>query len=371
MGDFDSMFPNFLNQCLSLKTLLTPVAFVLITGGLTASAISNYRSGTAQIQSLGRIIIFVVLLVFLPAWGNEIVSIVSDTVTNVLKVDPAKIHDEYQAALQLKKSPDGNQSWWEKLIHFPNIMEGLVSAIFLVLGWFASSIEWWAYILQTAILFIGYALSPIFIGMLAFPSLQATGRAYLLNLLGIMLWPLGWGVAGLITQGMIDFMTDQSFLTSGQSGGSALYSLQNLMGLAFLGIWIIFSTLAAPVVIQKSFGRGNSAASEFFRGGFSSGRAAVTTGAITMASSGAAGIKGAIAAGAMAAAAGAESLATTSMNDGMGGGSLIGSLAQMNNRAHEREREKAEPKDKSFPPNDPSGDKTVTGMLNKSREANS
>jgi hypothetical protein len=72
-------------------------------------------------------------------------------------------------------------------------MEGIISAIFIVLGWLASTIEWWAYILQTAILFIGYAMSPIFIGMLAFPSLQGTGRAYLLNRLGVMLWPLGWG----------------------------------------------------------------------------------------------------------------------------------------------------------------------------------
>lgn len=368
MGDFQTMFPNFLNQCLSLKTLLTPVAFVLITGGLIASTIANHHNGTAQLQSIGRIIVFVVLLVFLPTWGNEIVSIVSDTVTNVLKVDPAKIHDEYQAALQLKKSTDGSQSWWERLINFPNLMEALISAVFLVLGWCASAIEWWAYILQTAILFIGYAISPIFIGMLAFPSLQGTGRSYLFNLLGIMLWPLGWGVAGLITQGVIDFMTDQSFLNTGQSGGTVLYSLQNLMGLAFLGIWIIFSTIAAPVVIQKSIARGESAASAFFKGGFSSGRSAVTTGATTMASGGAAGVKGAIAAGAMAAAAGTESLATASMNEGQGGGSLIGSLAQMNNREHERERDRAEPKKKGFPSDDPSGDKTVSRMLDKSRE---
>jgi hypothetical protein len=369
MGDFNTMFPNFVNQCLSLKTLLTPIAFVLITGGLIASTIASHHNGAALLQSIGRIIVFVVLLVFLPIWGNGIVFIVSDTVTNVLKVDPAKIHDEYQAALQLKKSSDGNQSWWEKLINFPSIMEGLISAIFMVLGWFASAIEWWAYILQTAILFIGYAMSPIFIGMLAFPSLQGTGRAYLLNLLGVMLWPLGWGVSGLITQGVIDFMTDQSFLSSSSTSGTIDYSLQNLMGLAFLGIWIIFSTIAAPVVIQKSIGRGESAASEFFKGGFGAGRTAATTAATTAASSGTAGIKGAIAAGAMAAAAGTESLAGASMNDGRDSGSLIGSLAQMNNRAHERERDKAEPKQQSFPPDDPTGDKTVAGMLDKSHDS--
>ena len=41
MGDFNSMFPNFLAQCLSLKTLLTPIAFLLITGGLIASTIAH------------------------------------------------------------------------------------------------------------------------------------------------------------------------------------------------------------------------------------------------------------------------------------------------------------------------------------------
>jgi hypothetical protein len=101
MGDFNSMFPNFLTQCLSLKTLLTPVAFLLITGGLIASTIAHHRSGNAQLQAIGKVIVLIMLIVFLPTWGNQIVSIVDDTVKNVLKVDPAKIHDQYQAALQI------------------------------------------------------------------------------------------------------------------------------------------------------------------------------------------------------------------------------------------------------------------------------
>ena len=369
MGDFNSMFPNFLTQCLSLKTLLTPIAYLLITGGLIASTIAHHRSGNASLQAVGKVIVLIMLIVFLPTWGNQIVTIVSDTVTNTLQVDPAKIHDQYQAALQMKKSTDGNTSWWEKLINFPSIMEALVSGVFMILGWFASAIEWWAYILQTAILFIGYSLSPIFIGMLAFPSLQNVGRNYLLNLLGIMIWPLGWGVAGLVTQGMIDFMTDQSFLSS-STAPNTLYSLQNLMGLAFLGIWIIFSTIAAPVIIQKAIATGNSAASDLFSGAASAGRAAAMAGATTFADGGAAGIKSAIAAGAMATAAATESLATSSMSGG--GGSLFGSLAQINNRAHERGRDKEDQnKQQSFPPNDPTGDKTVAGLLDKSRNSGS
>ena len=371
MGDFNSMFPSFLTQCLSLKTLLTPIAYLLITGGLIASTIANHRSGSAALQAIGKVIVLIMLIVFLPTWGNQIVTIVSDTVTNTLQVDPAKIHDQYQAALQLKKSTDGNTSWWEKVFDFPSIMEALMSAAFMVLGWFASAIEWWAYILQSAILFIGYALSPIFIGMLAFPSLQNVGRNYLLNLLGIMIWPLGWGVAGLITQGMIDFMTDQSFLSS-PTNSATLYSLQNLMGLAFLGIWIIFSTIAAPVIIQRAITTGESVASSLFSGAFSAGHAAAMAGATTFAAGGATGITGAIAAGAMATAAAAETLATSSMSEGHGGGSsLLGSLAQMNNRAHDRERDKGgQNKQQGFPPNDPTGDKTVAGLIDISRNPN-
>jgi len=205
--------------------------------------------------------------------------------------------------------------------------------------------------------------------MLAFPSLQNVGRNYLLNLLGIMIWPLGWGVAGLITQGMIDFMTDQSFLSSQSATGVIGYSLQNLMGLAFLGIWIIFSTIAAPVIIQKAIATGNSVASNMFSGAFAAGKAAGTSAATTFAGGGAAGIKGAIAAGALATAAGAESLATSSM--GEGSGSLLGSLAQMNNRANERGNGKEKQNDpQGFPPNDPTGDKTVARLLDKSRNPN-
>jgi hypothetical protein len=398
--DFNSMFPNFLNQCLSLKNILTPIAYLLITGGLIATTFAGYQSGSSHFRAVGRIIILLMLLVFLPTWGNQIVSAVSDLVTNTLNVDPAKIHDQYQAALQLKKSSDGNSSWWEKVFDFPSIMEALVSVVFLILGWLASTIEWWAYILQNAILFIGYALSPIFIGMMAFPSLQLIGRNYLLNLLGIMIWPLGWGVAGLITQGMISFMTDQSFLSyqgviSG-TGGEIGYSLQNLMGVAFLGIWIIFSTIAAPVIIQRAISSGRSVASDLFSGAFTAGRAAGAAGVMSLADSiggmtigngkiTAAAVKNAVFAGggaaALAAITAGETLGMASLNEGRGD-SLIGSLAQMRNNSSRRAGKRSGGKSEgnqdggqkpagSFPPDDPSGDKTVGDLIRKSKNPES
>jgi hypothetical protein len=371
MSDFNSMFPQFLQQCLQLKSLLTPVAYLLITGGLIAATIVTHQSAAANLRVFGKIIVLVAILVYLPTWGNQIVTVVNDTVTNTLNVNPAQIQDQYKAALEMKKSTDStNQSWWEKVVEWrASMVEALMTVAFAFLGWIASAIVWWAYILQNAILFIGYALSPIFIGTMAFPSLQQLGRRYLLNLVGVMIWPLGWGVAGLVTQGMLTFMTDRSFLNTSALGNDA-YSLQNLMGLAFLGIWLIFSTIAAPVIIQKAIATGRSAGSDLFGGAFASARTAAGATAATLVGvgSGATGIKDAIAAGAVTAAAATESLMAASVNGGFGGGSMIGSLAQMKTAGRDRGESSGANNRGHFPSDDPTGDKTVSALLRKNRD---
>lgn len=391
------MFPNFLNQCLSLKNILTPIAYLLITGGWIATTLAGYQSGSTHFRAVGKIIVLLMLLVFLPTWGNQIVSAMDDLVENVLNVDPAKIHDQYQAALQLKKSPDGNSSWWEKVFNFPSITEALMTFAFMILGWLASTIEWWAYILQSAILFIGYALSPIFIGTLAFPSVQQIGRRYLMTLVGVMAWPLGWGVAGLITQGVLNFMTDRSFLSyqgviSG-TGGEIGYSLQNLMGLAFLGVWIIFSTIAAPTIIQRAVSTGTSAASDLFSGAFTAGYSAGKAGVMSLADSiggqnitkgtikslTAKAMTGAAASGGAAAAVAGmtalETLVTASINEGRGGDSVVGSLARMRNSFRDKDNSSGgsnqNPRKGGIPAEDVSGDKTVGDLIRKSKNPES
>ena len=161
----------------------------------------------------------------------------------------------------------------------------------------ASVIVFYAYLVQKFILYLGYALSPIFVGFLAVRTLQSIGTSYLLGLTGVMLWPLGWGAAAIMTQGLLDFMADQSFLAFGGVGGAAGYTLQNLIGVAVLGIWLIFSTIAAPVILQKAIATGAQIGSALAAGAATAGTAAATTGAATAATIGGGG-------GAMAAAGG-------------------------------------------------------------------
>ena len=368
MGSFNSMFPNFLDRCLELKSVLMPLAYLLITGGLIAATIARHQSVSAYLPTFGKAIVLIMLLVYLPTWGNQVVSVVDSTVKDVLKVNPAKIHDQYKAALELKKAAEGEKSWWEKLMDWRAApLEWLLTGIFMFLGWLASAIMWWAYVIQTAILYVGYSLSPVFVGFFMVPSLTEIGRRYFLKLVGVMLWPMGWGVAGLVTEGMIDFMTDRSFL-SVPGAGSELYSLQNMMGLAFLGIWIIFSTIAAPVILQKSVETGSSVGANLISGAFAAGRSALSAGATTVveAATGATGVKGALAVAAASTATAAETLA--SVSSGSGGRSLVGSLVDL----HARDlRLGAHARPVRFPANDPTGDKSVRDLLLKTRNPHS
>jgi hypothetical protein len=366
MPDFNTLFPNFTNRCVELQGILSPIAYLLIIGGMISSTITGHRSGAAYMRTFGRTIVFIVLMTFLVSWGNQISSVVDSTVKNVLKVDPTKVYDDYQKALQMQKAAEGEKSWWEKVFEWrSSLLEAILTGIFFFFGWIAGALVWWAYLLQTVILFIGYGLSPIFIGFLAFQSLHEVGKRYFLNLVGVMVWPLGWGVAGLVTQSMIDFMTDRSFLHAFPVVGNDAYSFQNLMGVAFLAIWLIFSTIAAPLIIQKAIATGSSAASQLLSGAFAAGRTAAAAGATTLANvgTGVTGVGGAIKAGIISAGAGIESLGVASINEGYGGGSMIGSLSAMRPRNGGTRRLAPA----AFPPNDPTGDRTVAELIRRTR----
>ena len=169
--------------------------------------------------------------------------------------------------LVIKRDPATQSSWWNVLSQLHNFTTDLIiTAILWLVGHLASLMMFWGYIFQKVILNLGYALSPLLIGFMAIPALKHTGTRYLMNLAGVLLWPLGWAVAALVTQGILDFMTDPTFGIS-LTRLRSLPDLQKTIGAAAVGFWIIFSTIAAPVIIQKVIASGALAGSELFSHG--------------------------------------------------------------------------------------------------------
>ena len=362
MNNFDTLFPNFLNQCTEMNHVLTPIAFVLLALGIVSSTVTGQRSPSAYLRTIGRTLVFAAVLAYLPTWSNEIATAVDSTVRDTLHADPAGVYQQYQKTLALNKgtgSTSGSKSWWD-VLDGQALFEAGISIILWVLGFIASVIVFYAYLVQKFILYVGYALAPIFIGFLAVRTLHSIGVGFLLGYAGVLCWPLGWGAASLLTSGLIGFMSDQSFLSLGGVSGSAGYGLQNLLGLAALALWLISSTIAEPIIMQKAIATGAQVGQALTTTAViagSAGAAAGVAAVTTIASGGGGALAGAgIAGGGAAAVLGAaEASMTGSTYSPLG--NLVSSLGGGMSRRPRRPKK-----------SDPSGDEAVRELLQRSRK---
>ena len=232
-----------------------------------------------------RLLLLTSLLVFLPGWCNTLQSLLQDSILSSLGVDPSQVYQQFNQLLIINRDPTQTSSWWNIMSQLHNFTTDIIiTAILWLVAQFASLMMFWGYIFQTVILNLGYALSPLLIGFMAIPALKHVGNRYLLNLVGVLLWPLGWALAALVTQGILDFMTDPSFEYLDPT--STLPDLQKTIGVAAVGFWIIFSTVAAPVIIQHVITSGAQPGGALLAGGLNSflQTAATTAGAAATAS---------------------------------------------------------------------------------------
>ncbi len=283
MATFEQLFPTFLQKCAELHELLRIVAFMLFIVGTILLVLHGF-TGKALILHVLRLFMLTALLVMLPQWGNEAQRILQTSIIDGLGVDPSHVHDQYTQLLAVRRDTGNDRSWWDILGDLNGFtVELLITGILWLVGHFASLLLFWAYIIQKFILFSAYALSPLLIGFMAIRPLRSIGTRYLMHIVGVLLWPLGWAVAALITQGILDFMTDPS--TRFFDPTATLYSLQASFGVAVAAFWIVFSTIAAPLVIQKVIAAGELAGGQLIAGAFSSffQTAATTAGAAAVA----------------------------------------------------------------------------------------
>ncbi len=284
MATFNSIFPTFIADCAGLQTLLLNVAFALFIVGVI-DTIAHRSSHKAILNLLLRLLLLTSLLVYLPAWGNTLQQLLQNSILSGLGIDPANVYQQFNQLLVINRDPSTQSSWWNVMSQLHNFTTDIIiSAVLWLVGQLASLMMFWGYIFQQFILNLGYALSPLLIGSMAIPALKHIGNRYLLNLVGVLLWPLGWAAAALITQGILDFLTDPSLQFIDPT--STLPDLQKTIGVAAVGFWIIFSTVAAPVIIQNVIAHGIQAGSQLLSGGVSSflQTAATTAGAAATAS---------------------------------------------------------------------------------------
>src|SRR6266404_3256797 len=123
---------------------------------------------------------------------------------------------------------------------------GMFVLILCVIGMF---LMWLFSLLQQFLTAVAIGVSPIFFGLLLIRGLDGVASRFLTGFVGLCLWPLGWGIANLVTALLLDFALNAA-------NNVALSAINYLSGGVLwwlgLGLWTIGSTLAAPWMITRS-----------------------------------------------------------------------------------------------------------------------
>ncbi len=382
---FARLFPNFRDQCVQLHTLLLPVATVLLVCGLIGE-FQHARSARPVLRSIATTGVIVMAIAFYGDW-TDLAGDALKTVSEQMQANPERTAQRYLEVLVAKDVPSDRAGWFG-LPSGAQMVEAILWGFLSLIGLGAQFTLWAAYLLQKFFVGLGYAFSPVFLGMLALRSTASIGVRSILGTVGILAWPLGWAAASIGTSNLIDLATEQGLIIS-----TNVYGLQTILAGALIGAWIVLTTLLAPVIIQSALSSGMQIGSALAGGAVTAGAAAASggvTAAASIASGGAGGVGMALAAGASA----AGSLAGSTMQGG--GPPLSGSMASSlgfsrgsaqsapstsatPSRSGERSAESATSGSRSasqpmssFQPNDPTGDREASRLVAacQNKEAN-
>jgi hypothetical protein len=334
---------------------LAPIAFVLVVFSLWSSVSNGNRSGTMYLRAIVHAIIIVLVLSQFNTWLKTGETVVHSLVHDTLEADPGAVYEKYKA-MTASSEDDAEGGFWYTIFNSEKqLFKALIAAMLWILQFFAKTVVFIAYIIYKLVLAFAIAAAPIFIGFLSVRTLSSVGVRFLLGTVGILMWPLGWGFASMVTDTLLEIMSQDSFVSA-----AGLEELKNLLAVAAAGLWIVFSTIAAPLVIQKMISEGANAGAAFLSGGWRAARAGIQSAATTGASMAATG------AGAPLALAGAAGAGALAFGSSALTGSNYSSIGEVAGNAARWKKSNS-----SYDSSDPANDKKAAAAIGKSRKSKS
>ena len=100
MNDFNTLFPNFANQCAEMNRVLTPIAFVLLVIGVVSSTVTGQRSPGAYLEEHLSKRLDCDKIIFAPRLNHSRLNALQSTQT----VDAIRLQQLYRAIRNLEMS---------------------------------------------------------------------------------------------------------------------------------------------------------------------------------------------------------------------------------------------------------------------------
>jgi hypothetical protein len=276
--NLSSLLPSFISSAINLHSVLLPVCLVLGFGGLVYKIAAAHRERSLQaiLPYLVKVSVAFAALGLIQNWGPMLTGMVNDAsaqagldqtgvlttfANDVAKKFSLQVNTTGQPATQpvqqqtnpfqwVGNAASNTLSWfstlgspsaaaakatgtlWQALSNASTGLQGALEALFVmiccVLGMLAMWIMW---LLQQVLAEVCFAVSPIFLGCILMPPRGQMAARFFTNYIAVLCWPIGWGIANLVTVALLNLALNPSnstglgawnFFGGALSGGSGL-----------------------------------------------------------------------------------------------------------------------------------------------------
>ncbi|HAB18967.1 MAG TPA: hypothetical protein PLX89_25905 [Verrucomicrobiota bacterium] len=252
MSHFEIAFPGYVQACAALFEDLFPFAFVIIVIGMALEFWGETSTPEAALKIFIRAFLILLFLLQSSAIINEGQVMIKTWLEQNIPARPENVAERYKERLREAQqlSDQGNSSFlgqvWDGTWY-----QAIIFAVLTLISWFAMAMLAFVYSIQRAVLLACWAISPLLVPCLGVRPISWIGLQHILRLLGIMLWPVGLALAATFTEGLIEVINSGTSFANASFGEAVGKGLTGLLGITVLAVWIVVSTILAPLYVQR------------------------------------------------------------------------------------------------------------------------
>ncbi len=252
MTPFEIAFPGFITACVALFSDLIPFGVVLIVVGICLEQANANVTPEFLIKIYTKALVVLLLLFNSGELVNTGQELVKDWLDKNVPARPENVAERYRQRLREAQQlgDRADESFIRKVLS-GDWYESIILAVLTLISWLAMAVLAFVYSVQRALLIGCWALSPLLIPFILIRPVSFLGLQHILRLLGIILWPVGLALAATFTDGLIDVIAGGTSFSQVGFGEAIGKGLTAILGIGVLAIWIIVSTLLAPILIQR------------------------------------------------------------------------------------------------------------------------
>ena len=250
---FEQAFPGFVQATVDLYRALLPWSIPVVILGFLLDFWHGVPTPGDLMKALIKVFLVFLLLAKSHVLVNEGQLAVKSWLERNISARPEKVADRFKERLRLaqESQESKDQTFIGQLLDSRSLFEAIIFATLTLIAWLAMAIMAFVYSVQRAVLLGCWALSPLFVPLIAIRPLSHLGLRHILRIIGIILWPVGLALAATFSDGLIEVISSGTSFSGASTAEALGRGLTSLLGLVVLAIWIIFSSFLAPLIIQR------------------------------------------------------------------------------------------------------------------------